>query len=717
MNATVKELLASGLSLHRNGRPREAEPFYQRVLAVDPGQPDALYLLGMTALQRGDNAGAAELIAKALERNRAAPEYHANLAIALQNLDRNDEAVASCLAALKLQPGHFSALNTMGNALMKLAKQDEAVECFRKAIALKPDLAEIHFNLASAFRVMGKLNDAADACRSVIALKPDHVEAHYLLGTALKHAGRTDEAASALETAIRLKPQHAEALNMLGNVLTDQGKLDDALVRYQQAIQSRPDHAEALYNLGNVQGRLSQHDHALDRYRAALLLKPGFVDAVYGLARTLYELEQYNEAERYYRSALSMKPDMAPAYNGLGNTLRVLGKMEDALNSYRTALELHPEFAECYYNMSNVQFDMGLIDEAIESCERSIALSPDLPEAHWNMAFALLAKGDLTAGWPKYEYRLFKKDAAKTAFSQPDWEGSSLDGKILLVNAEQGVGDEIMFASCFSDVISTAKACIVECDNRLAPLFARSFPQARFITRTKNASQLPDGMPAPDVKIAAGSLPRFFRSSFKHFPAHKGYLIADGSAVARWRERLDQLGPGLKVGISWRGGRKAIVRRNRSTTLDQWRDLLLMQNVCFINLQYGDCTDELKAVQDQDGITIHDWDDSDPMRDLDDFAAKIAALDLVISVDNSTVHLAGALGVPIWTLLPFGCDWRWMRDVDDTPWYPSMRLFRQQSFGDWDKVFNRVAQCLSASSGSEVSSAPVVRSFHSIDRA
>jgi len=715
MHATVKELLATGLTLHRNNRLGEAEPFYQRVLDEDPGQPDALYLLGMIALQRGDNARAARLIAQALERNRTAPEYHANLALALQNLGRNDEACACCTSALALQPRHYAALNTMGNARMMLGQCDEAVSCFRKALAIKPDSVEIHQNLARALTTMGRIGESVDTLRTVIALKQDHAETHYLLGSALKNLGRAVDAAVALETAIRLKPQHAEALNMLGNVLTEQDKLEDAVICYQQAIKARPGYAEAWYNLAIVQGRLLQLENARDSYRAALSLRPGFAEALCGLARTLHDLGQYDESVLQYRAALTVKPDMAPAYNGLGNTLRMLGNMEAALNSYRSALEFQPDFPECYYNMSNVQFDLGFLDDAVISCKRAIALRPDLPEAYWNMGLALLAQGDLAAGWTAYAYRLSIQDAARTQFPQPDWEGSPLGDKTLLVYAEQGVGDEIMFASCFPDVISDAGACIIECDRRLMPLFARSFPQLHFIARTKNRERQLLDPPEADLKVAAGSLPGFFRSSFERFPAHQGYLIADGSAVERWKTRYDSLGSGLKVGISWRGGKTAIVSRIRSSTLDQWKDVLLIEGVHFIDLQYGDSFKERADAHDQFGITIHDWADSDPLNDLDDFAAKISALDLVISVDNSTVHLAGALGVRVWTLLPFSCDWRWMRDVDDTPWYPSLHLFRQPSIGDWDTVFHRVSQHLVAASTSNIVSVPVLCSYTSIN--
>ncbi|HUJ19140.1 MAG TPA: tetratricopeptide repeat protein [Nitrospirota bacterium] len=643
MSQTIKKLLSKGLSLHRSGDFVQAERSYRTVLSQDPGQSDALYLLGMIALQRADNVRAVELISKALERHRTTPEYHANLAIALHSLGRHEESVVHCREALAFRPDQFSVLNTLGNALMALEQREEALECLQRAVKLKPDSLEINYNLANALRVIGRSEEAAERYGVVINLKPDHVE--------------------------------------------------------------------AIYNLANLQRKLSQHANARDSYLSVLALKPDHADAMCGLADMLHKYEEYEKAETYYRSALSLKPDTALAYNGLGNTLRLLGKLDEALDCYRRALEVQPQAVAYYCNISNVLFDRGQLDEAVESCERALTIRPDFPEAHWNMGPALVAKGDLDRGWQKYEYRLSIKDAQTTSFTYPDWDGSSLQGKTLLVYTEQGVGDEIMFASCLPDVINEAGRCIVECDARLAPLFKRAFPRIYTIQRGKGADHYPKELPLPNCKVAMGSLPRFYRSSLKSFPHQHHYLTADPAAVAHWKDRFNSLGSGLKIGISWRGGKIAVVRRTRSTSLDQWKDLLLMRDACFINLQYGDCKNEIQDIHTKLGVTIHDWDDSDPLTNLDDFAAKISALDLVISVDNSTVHLAGALGVPVWTLLTFGSDWRWMRDVEDTPWYHSMRLLRQPVAGDWGAVFSRVTAGLTQAHANRKVVMTVERSF------
>ena len=251
-----------------------------------------------------------------------------------------------------------------------------------------------------------------------------------------------------------------------------------------------------------------------------------------------------------------------------------------------------------------------------------------------------------------------------------------------------------MFASCIPELIDRAGLCIVECDKRLVPLFARSFPESKVIPRVNTGDQCTSDLPSADMRIALGSLPKFFRSDLLNFPQQRAYLQPDNRKVALWRNRYSNLGTGMKIGISWRGGSKPSEKLARSTTLTHWSRLFSLTNVHFINLQYGDCAHELKEAKEKSGVTIHNWEDSDPLKDLDTFAAQINALDLVISVDNSTVHMTGALGIPVWTMLPYACDWRWMREFEDTPWYKTVRLFRQSEQGDWNDVFDRIFSSL-----------------------
>ena len=657
--ANAREMIECASRHHRSGDVEKAEALYLKFLKLCPESPEALHMLGLLYIQTEKNDEAVSLIREAIKYRRKAA-YLSHLGIALQNIGRNEEAVAACQEAIALNADDFSTHNTLGNAFRELGLIDEAIESFKKALRLRTDVAEIYFNLAKV----------------------------------LKDNGGLDEAVSLFLKAIELKPRYSEAYNLLGNVLNRQEKYEAAEACYRNALEIMPDYLEALYNLGNVLRQLKRFDEAVICYKKALSLKQDFPDALYNLANTLNSIEKNEESIEYYRKALELRPEFAEAYNGMGNALREMCRREESSACYKKAIELKPEFAEVYYNVSNILLDEGDAEGSIEYCRRALAMSPALAEAHWNMALAMLTKGDYEEGWRKYEWRFLKKGASLPPFEYREWEGQSLEGRTVLAFAEQGVGDEIMFGSCFSELISRAGRCIIECDKRLLPLFSRSFPGADFIERIN--SRTADGREenqedmGADFQIAIGSLPRFFRQEISRFPGRKAYLRPDPEKLHKWQRRYSSLGNGLKIGISWRGGREVYVRNIRSTKLGQWADLFSLEGAHFINLQYGDCSAELKEIKDKCGITIHDWEDADPLKDLDGFAAQIAGLDLVISIDNSAVHMAGALGVPVWTLLPYGCDWRWMREFEDTPWYPSMRLFRQSREGTWPEVFTRI---------------------------
>jgi ADP-heptose:LPS heptosyltransferase len=304
-----------------------------------------------------------------------------------------------------------------------------------------------------------------------------------------------------------------------------------------------------------------------------------------------------------------------------------------------------------------------------------------------------LSLGDFEQGWKKYEYGKFttKKDriTAKTPYTP--WNGESLNNKTILITAEQGVGDEIMFASCIPDVINQCpKQIIVECDSRLAPLFKRSFSQIITLERKeRNKADWLKRIDKIDFHVSIGSLPKNFRQSISSFPSRRSFLTPDSMIRNKWKKRYNELGEGMKIGFSWTGGAKGSNKRIVATTLKQWMPLFRM-NAYFINLQYGEHSEELQQLEESTGIHIYDWEDADPLTNLDNQAAQISELDLVISFPNTAVHLAGSVGTPTWVLLPFTPDFRWISNREDSPWYSKIRLFKQHQYGDWASVFSKV---------------------------
>jgi len=333
-------------------------------------------------------------------------------------------------------------------------------------------------------------------------------------------------------------------------------------------------------------------------------------------------------------------------------------------------------------------------EEASAVIDAVLRRHPDLAESHVVRGTRLLRRGDFARGWTDYEWRL--RDASPqcgVGFDLPVWDGNPVTHGTLLVCGEQGLGDQIMFASCIGDLLGLAPHCIIECDARLKKLFARSFPQARFYVQRKNEESmwLRDGL-VPSAKTWIGSLPGHFRRQVTDFPQRERYLQADARMIANWRHALQALGPGPKIGISWHGGTGTTRKGLRSIALERWLPLLRCSGIHFVSLQYGDCRSEIERVRSSAGIDIAHWDHA--IQDYDQTAALVSALDLVVSVQTAAVHLAGALGTPVWVLVPRIAEWRYGERGKCMPWYPSAKLFRQEVAGDWCDVMEGVVRAV-----------------------
>jgi tetratricopeptide (TPR) repeat protein len=552
---------------------------------------------------------------------------------------------------------------------------------------------------AVAHHKEGRLDEAASLYEIALETAPRHADALHLLGVIAHQRGDHASAVQRIREAITISGDRASYHSNLGIAYRSLGRTAEAVEALRRSAQLDSTSAEVRYNLGNTLKDAKEFTEAAAAFRASVERDPGNPEAWTGLGDALREERQFEESRRCHERAISLSPRLADAHYNLGLTCGDEGNHSEAVFCFLRAASLRPDFTDAHVALGNLQEDLGDFRRAVASYDRALTLKPQLTAARFNRSLALLRQGDLAAGWNAYESR-WRNNGKPRVFAEPEWDGSLQPEKTILVYSEQGVGDEIMFASCFGEAIERTKQCLIECDPRLRGLFARSFPAVRLFPRAGqiDPSDVQD-LPAFDVQIAAGSLPRRLRPSFDAFSPHAGYLTPDPQRVTDWRSRFERLDAGLIVGISWRGGKDAATRRRRSTQLAQWAALFRIPGIAYVNLQYGDCDSEIEQCARDLGVTIHDWDDSDPLHDLDGFAAQVAALDLVISVDNATVHLAGALNVPVWTLLPFACDWRWFNSREDSPWYPSMRLFRQTSaremaLSDWDEVFQRTATAL-----------------------
>jgi Tetratricopeptide repeat len=452
--------------------------------------------------------------------------------------------------------------------------------------------------------------------------------------------------------------------------------------------------ADCAYLDGVEYERAGRLTEALEYYRRAVALRPDHAGAHNNMGVLRQQWGQTAEAVAAYQRAVESNPQLGLAWFNLGNCLREENRLDEAVACYERARLLLPADSETRLNLATTLRDLRRFDEAHSILAEIPQTSPDRPQAEVNRALIHLLRGDLARGWDEYASRLKISSTAKPSDALR-WDGTPLSGRSILLLSEQGIGDQAMFASCLPDLLATAGPTFVECDARLVPLFARSFPQVTAIPKTTAATPLPSVGPC-DVVDSIASLPRFLRRRIEDFPARVGYLRSDPERSCHWRSNLGRTGSALKVGISWHGGKDAETRRRRSISLDLWGPIFQVPGVRFFNIQYGAAAAEAVRAARDFHIPLDDGSDCDPLQDLDDFAAKLSALDLILTVDNSTAHLAAALAKPVWTLLPFAADWRWMLDRETTPWYPTMRLLRCRAADRWSELLQRTARCLTS---------------------
>jgi len=594
-----------------------------------------------------------------------------------------------------IDPFNADALHLLGLLCHQKGDYFNAEVLIREAIASDPHAAFFYVNLGNTLKARGKTCEAIAQYRKAISIDPLIAQAHYNLANELQGVGERKEAIVSYMNAIRLNPMLAEAYYNMGVAMELTGEIEEAVRNICKAIEIRPDYAEAYQTLGVLFDKGSRPEEALNCYRKALELDPTNVDACFNTADILRELGRAEESESYFSRLISMKPGHADAYNGLSVVLRQQGKIKEAIKAALRAVEIKPDHVSAYNNLGLVYREDGHPQEAVAACREALSLLPGFADAEWNLGLAYLQGGDLRRGWRQYEWRFLNSTAVVRQFPVPRWDGSSPEGKTMFVYAEQGIGDQVMFSSMIRDLMSCGARIVVECDTRLKALFLRSFSGVDAISVVENPEGFHSyGGRSFDFRIPIGSLAGFLRPGFAAFPGGMPYLKADETRSRFWKDRFEKLGTGLKVGLSWRGGGEQSVKLMRSIPLSRWAGITAVDGCHFINLQYGDVSEELRRASEESGAIIHNFSEADPLKDQDEFAALISALDLVLSVDNSTVHLSGALGVPTLALLPRGCDWRWMNEIEDSPWYRSVRLVRQKEHLVWDEALEKVEAAL-----------------------
>ena len=724
----IDSLLQAAYQAYVAGRRDEAENALRGILEIDPANTAAWNNLASLLSESGRNVDAEAAYRKAIALNPDFPDFHSNLGNLLRATGRPAEAEESYRRAIRLDPKDASNLALLAQLLKETGATGDAEKLFRQALVLDPSYALGHNNLGILLNENGRTADAESAYRRALMLNPAFPEAHNNLGIVLLNDERFDEAEAAFRRAIELQPDLADAHSNLGNVLKRTERLPEAESSYRRALGLQPGFAEAHNNLGLLLKQAERPVEAEAAYRSALELKPGFAEAHNNLGILLFGEERLPEAEATYRRAIELKPDLGNAYGNLGNLLKQVKRLDDAEAAYRQAIaidpddagvynnlaillsqtrrmseaetafrraiELKPEFTEAHSNFGNLLKEMGRLQDAEAAYRRALELKPDHTDTKLNLGILLLTLGRYGEGWPNYNAGHTPDTKARRdmrpPFSFPEWQGEALAGKSLVVVIEQGAGDNVQFV-------------------RYAPLLKAHgltrlsyFQPGAFIPLLATAHGIdlitPDSaaIEAHDYWSFPLSLPQHLGTMLDSIPDTLPYLWALPERVEKWRARLPASGPGgdMRVGLVWKGNPDHMNDANRSLPhLSVLAPLWQVPGISFVSLQKGQGEDEARQPPPGQPL-LHLGDD---IADFADTAAIVAQLDLVISVDSAAAHVAGALGKPVWVLLPgFGTDWRWLLEREDSPWYPgAMRLFRQpHDATSWDGTVARLAAAL-----------------------
>ncbi|MBW4690622.1 MAG: tetratricopeptide repeat protein [Lyngbya sp. HA4199-MV5] len=603
-----------------------------------------------------------------------------------------------CCQVLEQQPTYVPALHLLGAIAQQTGRLESAIAHYQKVIALNPNHAEAHGNLAVAFQERGDWESATSHFQRSLALNPNHAPTHFNAGNLAFKQTRLEAAIAHYQQAVALNPTYARAYTNLGNAFRAQDNMEAAIAHYEQALKLAPTDAQAYNNVGNVLQMQGQPEAAIAYYQSALSLQPTNADVYFNLGNAYRLMMQAETAIAHYQQALSLKPDWAAVHNNLALCLQEEQQYEAAIVHFRQAVDLEPTDAEAHNNLGMALYELNDLEGAIAHCQRAIALQPQFAEAHLNLSMALLASGDYPQGLREYEWRWQAQELQKPSLPGVVWDGSDLEGRTLLLYTEQGFGDAIQ---CIRYVPLLAKAhrVLVQCPNSLLRLFA-TMPEVQVIAQGSP-------LPAFDVHLPLMSLPFVLGTTLETIPYQVPYVsmpedchvqmanrtrTSETNSTNATAQRPDRP---LKIGIVWASVSPTTFRqrsstRNRTAPLAAFMTVLRPLEVELYSLQVGAHAADIERYGFQ--YCLHDL--SSQLKDFGDTAAAIDQLDLIISVDTAVAHLAGALAKPVWVVLPFASDWRWLLQRDDSPWYPTMRLFRQPAPGDWEGVMVKVLHAL-----------------------
>ncbi len=661
MPESSHKIYADAVAAHKKGDLVAAEQGYRALISTNLSEPEPQYLLGAVLAQRGCPA----------------------------------DALAPLRTCLNHQPNHAPALNILGSVLSGLGQDDDAIDALNKAATLEPKNAKIRFNLAKACISGKQFELGSEALAALIEIAPDHLEARTAFAACLIELGRPEESIKALTQSISDGHKDARIFEVLIQSLLDTQQYEVALTHAEAARGLWPNSNVLLLAYATTLRLLSRNDEALKAFEALVAAEPNNDYFFNKFSEFLYDTGQWKEAESYGNRALTLAPESAKALTNMGRIYLQRGNFKGAQELYEKAIRIEPDYADVRNNYGNLLLYMDQTGTALEHFDLAIELKPHHQGFRFNRSVTKFTNGDIKGAWREHRTRL-NKDGSPVSreWGLPEWDGETLSGKSIVLWGDQGLGDQVIHARCAPAVAAVSNACGLECSNRLTKLFERSFPGVEIFSSKEPLEHILTRGPfdfhcaSLDMNCSQYTTPADIRA--------QPYLKADPELTASLRKKYRAaMGERPLIGISWWSG-YSTQAHFKSIPLLQWREIVSVPDATFVSLQYGDGCDELAPMVAETGLTILHDPDVDPAGDMDVFAAQVAAMDLVITISNTTAHFAGALGVPVWNMTPTGPGrlWYWFLEGENSPWYESMRLFRHKYDEGWESVLSSVSDLL-----------------------
>jgi tetratricopeptide (TPR) repeat protein len=577
-------------------------------------------------------------------------------------------------------PDFPPALHLLGVAVSQQGRKTAAVELISRAIQLAPNIPDFHANLALALLESGDPQRSIVTAQRAITLQPTHAEAHNILGNALKGAGQVEASISAYQRVLQLRPDHPDARHNLVDALVRLGRRAEADEIIRQSLVMNPNDVKSLLARGHSLLRQKNFIEAEGLFRQLLIVHPNSPEAHDGLATALMEQSRFADAADLYKRAIELDPAHPGPHSNLGFALVSLNRVEEGIAAYHRALDIRPDLSDTYNNLGNAHLARLDMPASMDAYNRALYFKPDHTDAHWNRSLLLLLTGDFEQGFAEYEWRWLRFPDQRRPFAQPLWDGSDISGKSILLHCEQGLGDTIQFCRLADQVTQRMPSATVylEVQPELFGL-VRTLPSVA-AGRVKLLAR-GQALPAFDFHCPLMSLPHALSLRVESLPAKTPYLHAEDELIRKFAKLIDPAAAGGgKVGLVWTGAPIHRRDRERSLQFSMLDPLLALPGVRFVSLQKPRPLTPLGSVLDL-SAELHDFAHT---------AAAVANLDLVITIDTSVAHLVGAMGRPVWTMLPYSPDWRWLLGCQDSIWYPTMQLWRQDRAGQWSSVIERM---------------------------